>query len=77
MIGHPGCNLLFKRDLGQGIAGRKGDVIAVDAAAGTFAAVTIGAGKAGIHIDLADPATEPAAQVVAIGVDPQVRMDMF
>ena len=75
MVGHAGRQLFFQGDDRLGLLGREGDVVAVDAAAGAFAAVAVGTGKAGIHIDLADPAAETATQVVAVGIDAELFMD--
>lgn len=69
MISHAVRHLFFKRDDRLGVSGGEGDVVAVDAAADPLASVTIGAGKTGVHVDLADPAAETAPQVVAIGMD--------
>ena len=77
MIGHTGLQLLLQTDISQGATGRKGDIIAIDAAAGSFTAITIGAGEPGIHINLADTITETPPQVMAVGVYPQIRMNMF
>lgn len=72
MIGHPIRQLLLKGNLGQSLAGRKRDVVAIDTAAGPLAAVSIGAGETCININLADPAAKAVTQIVAVRIDPQI-----
>lgn len=62
-------NLFFERNYWLSVPGREGTVIAIYAAADTLAAVSVGACKTGVHIDLADPAAKTAPQVMAIGID--------
>jgi hypothetical protein len=57
--------------------GGKRYVIAVNATAAPLAAVTVGTGKTGVHIDFAYPAVEAATQVVAVGVYMKLCVETF
>lgn len=68
MVGSTSSKLLFNGDYGLGATRRKRAIVTIDTATNPTAAVAIGAGKAGVHINLADPAIEATAQKCPVGM---------
>jgi len=75
MVSDAGRQLLFQGDDRLGVFGGEGNIVAIDAAADTLAAIAVGASETGVDVDLADPATEAAPQVVPVGMNAQFGMN--